>query len=67
MTVGKLSELEYCRDFLFKNPSKKKNPSRERKKKKEIGSSERLIGLRLLTTESLQPFNIKLQTEEWLV
>ena len=31
------------------------------------GSSERLIGLRLLTTESLQPFNIKLQAEEWLV
>ena len=66
MTVGKLSEMEYCRDFLFKNPSKKKNPSRERKKK-EIGSSERLIGSRLLITESLQPFNIKLQTEEWLV
>ena len=34
MTVGKLREMEYCRDFLFKNSSKKKKPSRERKKKK---------------------------------
>ena len=65
MTVGKLREMEYCRDFLFKNSPKKKT-SRERKKK-EIESSERLMGLRLLTTESLQPFNIKLKTEEWLV
>ena len=45
----------------------KKKIHLEKEKKKEIGSSERLIGLRLLTTESLQPFNIKLQTEEWLV
>ena len=59
MTVGKLSEMEYCRIFFLKIHLEKE--------KKEIESSKRLMGLRLLTTESVQPFSIKLQTEEWLI
>ena len=42
MTVGKLSEMEYCRDFLFKNPSKKKiHLKKEKKRNRKLWETNR--------------------------